>query len=118
MYATRPTEGIRIDPPRTDLVAAIADSIGDAICGEAQSTGGRTRINWSAVNLEKCSSNFRSNVVTFGRSNRIRACSYKSPPRFVNDRIAQCGCEIDAHALRVSDVRAEETGRPSGQSGI
>src|SRR5215510_12699132 len=102
MDASRPTESIRVHPPRTDLVAAVTDSIGDSVCSEAQSAGGYTRKNGSPIDLEERLSNFRTNVVAFGRSDRIRAGSNKSPPRFVDHRVAQCGCEIHAQTLRLA----------------
>src|SRR5262245_50570277 len=104
MDSSRPTESIRIHPPRTDLVAAVTDSIGDTVCSEAQSAGGYTRVYGSPVDLEKRLSNFSTNVVAFGRTDRIRAGSNKSPPRFVNHRVGQCGCEIHAQTLRLASV--------------
>src|SRR5215813_2513044 len=112
MDASRPAQSIRIHPPRADLVAAVTDSIGDSVCSEAQSAGGYTRINRSPIELEKRLSNFGANVVAFGRSDGIRAGSNKSPPRFVNHGVAQCGREIHAQTLRLASVCSEVSGRP------
>src|SRR5262245_13590098 len=112
MDASRPTESIRVHPPRTDLVAAVTDSIGDSVCSEAQSAGGYTRKNRSPIDLKKRLSNFLTNVVAFGRSNCIRTCADKSPPRFVDHRVGQCGCEIHAQTLRLASVCSEVSGRP------
>src|SRR5262249_37656463 len=71
MFSFRPTEAIRVNPPRTDLVAAVKNSVGDAIIGEAQSPRVDLRIDRSPVNLEQCFSNVRTNVVAFRRSNGI-----------------------------------------------
>ena len=53
MLASRPTDRVRVDPPRTDLAAAVEDSVGDAVVCQAQSPGVDLRINRSPVDLEK-----------------------------------------------------------------
>ena len=93
-------------------MAAVADSISDAIRGEAQSAGGYTGKNGAAVDLEKFGSNLSANVISFRRADGVGAGPRQSEPPFVDKRIAQRRREINGQNLRMPDIRAEIPGWP------
>src|SRR5262249_39837415 len=87
VFASRPADVIGVNPPRTDFRATVKNSIGDAVVCETH--GPEVWIylcvNRSTVDLEEGFPNLRADIVTFRRSNSIRAGPRQSEPRFIQN---------------------------------